>query len=115
MGTVTKHLQPTITFQERRQRILETAQSLAARRSNLTLDEIDGNFWWRCCRLDFVAEIAAIERQLSGPLNGDEFEGAIAGLDSIARAYGIPRTAIAAHISHDAPIAIKEPALSFHY
>jgi hypothetical protein len=112
MGSVTLRPRPLVTPHERRQLVLDLAQRLAARSQHLTLDEIDGEFYWRCCRLDFVAAIAAFERHLSGPPNGDEF---LSPLDGLATAYGIPQTAIAAHISHNAPIAIREPALSFHY
>lgn len=98
---------PAMTPDERQRRVLDLAQRLASRCQDLTLDEIDGEFYWRCCRLDFVAAIEALRASQQGPRAFDE-------IDRIARTFGIPETAVAAHLSEDLPLSIMEPALSFH-
>jgi hypothetical protein len=117
MGSVTLRPRPIIAPHERRQRILDLARRLAARRDNISLDEIDGEFYWRCCRLDFVEAIEALRPRLlsDGPIDGEELESAMGTLDRLARSFGIPQSAIAALLSEDAPIAVNEPALAFHY
>lgn len=93
-------------------RILEVLRSLRQHAESLTLATIDGEFYWRCCRQDFQHDIALILKEMAR--RGDPHWLNRRHLDNLSGKFGIPHEALLAHMIRDAPIAVREAAISLH-
>lgn len=107
--------------------VLDVLQHLRRGRDNRALDTIDleelalidGEFLWRCCRLDFVAEVNRVRERFGvGPdrpgRHPDDYLAFSSALDDFWVHYSVAPTACRGRVLDDAPIPLRLPTYSFH-